>query len=475
MSGSAWIEALPTLGEAYYVVEWIVRLAMLAVVPFRRSPAAASSWLLLIFFLPLPGLVLFLAIGTPQFPRWRWIRFERLRPLFADVARQIQQTAPPEPDTPADIAALADRLGHLPAAGGNSGELLDDYDATIERLIADIDQARDHVRLLAYIFADDALGQRVIAALGRAVRRGVPCHVLVDPVGSHRWVKGTLEALKQQGVHVRAALPFRLLRGRTRRDMRNHRKLFIVDGAIGYAGSQNIVAKDFRPGVVNRELVARVTGPVVAAMSAIFVSDWYQETEELLDNAIAVPARTGASAMQVLPSGANYPLEGFLTMLTWQVGQAESEIVIVTPYLIPDEALLVALQTAVVRGVEVHIVVSAVVDQWLVNLAQASYYDELLARGVRIHRYRDYLLHAKAVRIDGRLGVVGSSNVDIRSFQLNEEVSLLLMDGDTIRDLKRIQDGYLAASDEIALDAWRQRARLRKLAENAARLVSPLL
>ncbi len=475
MNGNTWIDALPTLGEAYYVVEWIIRLAMLAVVPFRRSPAAASSWLLLIFFLPLPGLVLFLAIGTPQFPRWRGVRFERLRPLFAEVAGQMQRAAPPEPDTPADIAALADRLGGLPATGGNTVTLLDDYDATVDRLIADIDQARHHVRLLAYIFADDALAQRVIAALGRAVRRGVACHVLVDPVGSHRWIKGTLDALRREGVHVRAALPFHLLRGRTRRDMRNHRKLFIVDGAIGYAGSQNIVAKDFRPGVVNRELVARVTGPAVAAMSAIFVADWYLETEDLLDSAIAVPAQSGADALQVLPSGANYPLEGFLTMLTWQVGQAESEIVIVTPYLIPDEALLVALQTAVVRGVEVHIVVSAVVDQWLVNLAQASYYDELLARGVRIHRYRGYLLHAKAVRIDERLGIVGSSNVDIRSFQLNEEVSLLLLGREAIRDLQQIQNGYLAASDEIALDAWRQRRRLRKLAENGARLVSPLL
>lgn len=466
---------LPTLGEAFYIVEWGIRLTMLAVVPLRRTPAAAASWLLLIFFLPVPGLLLFAAIGSPRFPAWRVERFESLRGFFGTAAALMRSGAPKVGEAPAEVVALADRLGHLPAVGGNRVELLDDYDAVIARLVADIDAAREHVRLLSYIFADDATAGRVIAALGRAVERGVPCHVLVDPVGSYRWLKGTLQALRGQGVRVRRMLPFRLIRGRTRRDMRNHRKLFLIDGRIGYAGSLNIVAKDFRPGVTNRELVARVTGPAVAAMSAIFVSDWFMETEELLEAAVPLPDPAGFSTLQVLPSGANYPLEGFLTLLTWQVARAEREVVLVTPYFIPDEGLLGALITAVLRGVEVHIIVSEVVDQLLVNLAQSSYYDELLSHGVRIHRYRGYLLHAKAVRIDESLGIVGSSNVDVRSFQLNEEVSLLLLDRPTIDDLARIQREYMAGSEELDLATWRARSRMRRLAENGARLVSPLL
>ncbi|TCU54519.1 cardiolipin synthetase 2 [Novosphingobium sp. PhB57] len=466
---------LPTLGEAYYIVEWGIRLTMLAVVPLRRSPAAAASWLLLIFFLPVPGLLLFTAIGSPRFPAWRVERFESLRGFFRDAAGRMARDAPGAALVPAEVVELAGRLGHLPAVGGNAVQLLDDYDAVIARLVADIDAANEHVRLLSYIFADDATAGRVIAALGRAVDRGVPCHVLVDPVGSYRWLKGTLLALRGQGVRVRRMLPFRLIRGRTRRDMRNHRKLFLIDGKIGYAGSLNIVAKDFRPGVTNRELVARVTGPAVAAMSAIFVSDWFMETEEMLEPALALPAPAGDSILQVLPSGANYPLEGFLTLLTWQVARAEREIVLVTPYFIPDEGLLGALITAVLRGVEVHIVVSEVVDQLLVNLAQSSYYDELLSHGVRIHRYRGFLLHAKAVRIDESLGIVGSSNVDVRSFQLNEEVSLLLLDRPGIEDLARIQKNYIAGSDELTLAEWRARSRMRRFVENGARLVSPLL
>ena len=466
---------LPELGTAYYVCEWLVRLAMLAIVPMRRTAAAARSWLLLIFFLPIPGLLLFLAIGRPSFPRWRAERFDRLQPFFGKLSGQLASTSPPVlTEMDEGVAALAHRLGRFPAVGGNSVEFLADYDGMIDRLIADIDAAGRHVHLLVYIFASDVTGRRVAEALARAVRRGVACRVLIDPVGSHAWVRDALHMLREAGVDARASLPFRFLRGRTRRDMRNHRKLFLIDGAIGYAGSQNIVDKDFRPGVENRELVARVTGPAVAEMAAVFLADWYLETEVMLAEP-ALPAATGDVTAQLLPSGADYPQAGFESLLVWQLHEARERIVIVTPYLVPDDDILVAMRTAVLRGVEIHLVVSAVVDQPLVNLAQSSYYDELLASGVRIHRYRHYLLHAKNISVDGRLAIVGSSNVDIRSFQLNQEAVMLFFGISAVAALEAVQHGYLEASDEMDLMLWRRRPWLHKLGENVARLVGPLL
>jgi cardiolipin synthase len=466
----------PTYGEVYYIAEWVVRIGTLAVLPWRRSPAAVRSWLLLIFFLPIPGIILFLLIGRPRFPKWRRERFNDLAPFAAETARRLTAGAPaPLERTGQEIADLATRLGRLPALGGNAVDLIDDYDAVIDRLVEDIDGAQKHVRILAYIFADDETGRRVIAALARAVQRGVETHVILDPVGSRPWVRGTMHKLAEAKVEVRAALPFRLLRGRTRRDMRNHRKLFLIDGHIGYAGSQNIVARDFRPGVVNRELVARTTGPIVTEMEAVFIADWYLETEEMLDATPAIPAPTGAAIAQLLPSGANFPLHGFETLLVWQIHEARRRAIIVTPYLIPDDDLLAAMRTAVMRGVEIDLVVSKVVDQRLVNLAQSSYYLELLQCGVRIFRYRDELLHAKNISIDGRLGIAGSSNVDIRSFQLNEEVSLLLLDPASIARLEEIQRGYLARSEPLDIDRWKQRSRVRRIGEATARLVSPLL
>jgi cardiolipin synthase len=465
----------PDLGVAYYAFEWAIRIGALIVVPQRRKPAAAMGWLLFIFFLPLPGLLLFLAIGRPSFPAWRTKRFHALMPYFQRVAVRLKADAPVNLGSDGPLSALADRLGHLPATGGNSVELIDDYDGVISRLIADIDAARHDVSLLVYIFADGPTAQRVIAALREAVARGVTCRVMLDPVGSWQWLPGAANALRAAGVQTHEALPFHLWRGRTRRDMRNHRKLFVIDGRIGYVGSQNIVAKDFRPGVVNRELVARITGPTVAAMVAVIQGDWFLETEADPGDVPAVPAPVSNAVLQLLPSGADYPLEGFQTLLVWMLHQAVDHAILVTPYFIPDESILGAMRTAAARGVVVDVVVSAVVDQRLVNLAQSSYYADLLAAGVRIHLFRDFLLHAKNISIDGRVAIIGSSNVDLRSFQLNEEVSLLLLDDGSVAQVEAIQQGYLRESDRLDAASWRQRSHLRKIVENIARLLSPLL
>lgn len=461
----------PGLGSAYLIGDWIIRIAMLFVVPLRRTPEATRSWLLLIFFLPIVGLLLYLAIGRPQFPSWRRTRFAKSSLILAKIGAKFDRPL----HARSSAAQLVERLGGWPEVGGNQVDFQADYDAVIQRLIADIDNAAASVRILVYIFADDETGRRVIEALGRAVRRGVACHVLIDPVGSRRWIRGTVRLLRKAGVETREALPFHWLRGRTRRDMRNHRKLFLIDETIGYVGSQNIVDKDFRPGVTNREMVVRVTGPVVAQLAGLFASDWYLETETMLAGKAALPPAAGRAVAQLLPSGANYGVEGFETLLVAQIHGARDHVLIATPYLIPDEGLMGAMRTAALRNVVVEIIVSTVVDQSLVSLAQHSYYQALLEAGVRIHRYRNDLLHAKNVSIDGRLGIVGSSNVDIRSFQLNEEASLILHDSGSVAALERIQRDYIANSDQLDLAQWRGRGPLAKVAENLARLVTPLL
>lgn len=456
-----------------YAAEWALRLGALVIIPQRRSPSAARAWLLLIFFLPIPGLLLFLIIGSDRFPEWRKERFKALKPFIdstADALRPFKVFL----DTRQPVADLTASLGGSPVTDGNKIDLIDNYDGVINSLVADIDAAKLSIHLLVYIFADDAVGQRIAEALGRAIRRGVEVRVMFDPVGSHRWRRGTLALLQGQGVQVREALPLRFIKLRSRGDMRNHRKLFVIDSRIGYAGSQNLVAKDFRRGITNHELVARVEGPVVAAMDAVVRGDWSMESGDFPHDAQARPVQAGAAQAQLLPSGADYRLEGFESLLVWQIHQARERVVIVTPYFIPDEDVLGALRTAVARGVTVDIVLSKVVDQRLVNLSQSSYYEGLLKAGVSIHLYRDYLLHAKNVGIDGVLAIIGSSNVDLRSFQLNEEVSLLLYDAGSVGKLDAIQRGYIAHADEIDLETWRGRSAFRKACENAARMVDSL-
>ena len=186
--GDVAIGSLSDMGTVYLVCDWTIRIAMLLVVPLRRPPEATRSWLLLVFFLPLAGLLLFLAIGRTRFPAWRRARFASLSPFLAQVAAKFDARSVVADEVSQSAQDLVAKLGGWPAAGGNSVLFLDDYDEVTNRLVADIDGARQNVRLLAYILADDATGRRVIEALGRAVKRGVSCHVLVDPVGSHHWV-----------------------------------------------------------------------------------------------------------------------------------------------------------------------------------------------------------------------------------------------------------------------------------------------
>ena len=464
----------PALQIGYELIDWSCRLVALAVVPLRRRPAAAAGWLLLIMFLPIPGTAMFAVIGSPRFPASRIQRFRALTPYFAAVSQRLAAHAPDAAPSFHDVTTLAQHLGQLPPVCGNAVQLIDDYDGLIGQLAADIRAAQHYVLILVYIFADDETGRTVVEALRAAAARGVECRVMIDPVGSYRWRRAITRRLAEAGVAAQWSLPFHLLRSRTRRDMRNHRKLFVVDGRVGYAGSQNIVDQNFRPGVVNRELVARVEGPLVAEMEAVIRGDWFMETSEMPRDAEPPPA-AGATCAQLLPSGAAYPLEGFESLLVWQIHSATQRVLLVTPYFIPDDGLVGAMRTAVARGVRIDIVVSAVVDQRLVNLAQCSYYEELLGCGIHIRAYQDYLLHAKNVSIDGQLAILGSSNVDLRSFELNEEVSLLLYGGDSVRALVDVQDAYIEHSVPLDLAAWRQRSAGRKFAENLARLISPLL
>jgi cardiolipin synthase len=466
---------------AYLLAEWAIRLVMVVVVPLRRTPDAARSWLLLVFFLPIPGVLLYWLIGRPAFPAWRQRRFTRLRPQLELVAQRLAMSAPaPVAAGPAEARAidLARALGGFGPIDGNRIEILDDYTGLIDRLVADIDGASDHVHLLVYIFADDATGTRVIDALARAVARGVTCRVLVDALGSRPWADRVLHRLHAAGVHAHRALPLRVgRRRRTRGDLRNHRKVFVVDGRIGYIGSQNLVDRDFRPGIVNEELVARVEGPITQQLQATFVGDWFLETDVVLEaDGLYPPMMSrGGSVAQLMPSGPDYHVPGFERVLVQLVHEATARLVITTPYLIPDEALLAAMQTAVLRGVEVHLVLSMVSDQQLVSLAQRSYYDEMLRAGVLIHQYRDRLLHAKHFTVDDGIAVIGSSNVDVRSFLLNAELNMLVYDTRVVGEVTRLQQEYFTRSELVTLDAWRGRPVLRKVAENLARLVSAVL
>jgi cardiolipin synthase len=296
-----------------------------------------------------------------------------------------------------------------------------------------------------------------------------------------------LKRLHPAGIPVHQTLPAKPFDNQWNRiDLRNHRKIVVVDGTVGYTGSQNLVEDTYhkrgniKRGIHYVELVARVTGPVVRELNAAFVADWYSETEELLDVSPAPETRvrtplTGETLCQVLPSGPGFEHNNNLMLFVALFHAARRRIIIANPYVVPDETLLLALTSAAQRGVKVTLIVSEIGDQFLVYHAQSSYYEELLKAGVQIYRYQaPVLLHSKFLTIDDDIAVIGSSNMDIRSFQLNLEVTLVCYNTQVVADLRKIEEDYLRCSRPLYLDEWQARPLLTKLFDNLARLTSAL-
>ncbi len=465
------------------LAEWCIRVGMLFVVPSRHSSDAAKAWLLLIFFEPLAGTTLYLLMGRAKLPAWRTRREHEFRQRVAPIVRRLRAHPnvfrPDLSDEHRRHGHLAERLGEMPILGGNAVEVLCHYNGMIDRLVADIDAAQRSVHLLFYIVADDAVGGRVVEAMGRAAARGVRCRLLYDPVGSRPFLGSLAKRAVRLGVDVAEMLPIRPFQGRlmARLDLRNHRKIAVIDGGTGYAGSLNLIEPGFKKGLVYEELMVRVTGPAVLELQFVFLSDWFVETGSFVvgDDVLPDPVQTGAMAVQMLPSGPDFPVQNNQRLFVSMVHEADRSVHLITPYFIPDQPLLQAMQTAAQRGVDVRLILPRSPDSFLVSRAQRAYYGPLLEAGVHIHLYRPAFLHSKYLCIDDGIAVVGSSNLDMRSFLLNSEITLICYDHAVAEALRLEAERTIAASDSVDPAAWARRPFYLRVVENLMRLLSPVL
>ncbi|GGD18389.1 cardiolipin synthase [Aureimonas glaciei] len=464
-----------------FLLNWGIIIGALVVIPFRRSPAAAQGWLLLFFFQPFAATILYFFIGDARHPKWRRERIKDVPSVVLKAIGEIPSAAEaaltlgPRSRT---AAHLVQTLGQLPCLSGNSIDLDPNYNRVVDRITADIDSATHHAHAMFYILHDDEAGNKVLSALERAARRGVKCRLLIDAVGSSYHRDAIARRLDGSGVEIRLILPLRFWRRATRADLRNHRKIVVVDGRTGWVGSQNMHQIEYEPNTFYREVMARVTGPVVLELQAIFIGDWFLETDEDISapELMPMPATTeGGVVAQVMPSGPDHPAGRLDTLFTDLIHSARERVVLTTPYFIPNEPLSLALQSAVQKGVKVTLFVTATTNSFLIDHAQRSYYDELLESGVEVMLYRERFLHAKHLSIDDDIAVIGSANMDRRSFELNSEVTLLAYDAGVVKQMRRIENDYRAKSARLMPDDWDQRGFFTKLTENATRLISPLL
>jgi cardiolipin synthase len=374
---------------------------------------------------------------------------------------------------------LAERFGSMPILDGNSVILISDTNEVIRQLTADIDKAKEHVHMLFYIFRNDHTGRRVANALKEAAGRGVKCRLLLDAVGSWDTLRSMSHDLRSAGVEVYDDLPVGFLRRRASRiDLRNHRKIAVIDGTTGYTGSQNIVNDNYgHKDLVWFDLMARLNGPVVQELQTVFLEDWNFRTNKLLDerDVLPTPDPSGTVPAQVLPSGPDCPVESYQRLVVAVLYSARERVVITTPYFVPDEPFLQAMEVVAQRDVEVSLILPVKTDHPLIDMAGQAYFGELLEAGVRIFAYDNGLLHAKTITIDDSIAFLGSSNFDIRSFSLNFEINLLLYGREATRGLRERQMEYLHNSHAIELSDWQKRASFKRILHDVAKLFSPIL
>ena len=476
------------------IIDYSIKLVAIGFVPENRRPSSSNAWLLVILALPYLGLPLFLSMGSPYINQRR----HRVQEAATQQIINVHKNVPDYPEgvvnlNPelASVIKLNRTLTAMPAVTGTNHGVHSNYAETIAAMARAVDKAKHYVHVEIYIVAWDNTTDVFFRALARAVQRGVKVRLLLDHIGSRKYpgfhkLGRRLDAI---GVEWYLMLPLLPLRWRWRRpDLRNHRKMLIIDGERGFLGSLNMIdssylmPKNIREGRHWVDVMVELSGPVIASMNTIFAVDWLMESDELLEIVDQVHPeidRDQVNVVQLVPSGPGYSTEPNLRMFNSIIHHAKERLVMCSPYFIPDESMLEAVTSACYRGVRVELLVSEQADQFAVGHAQSSYYQALLEAGVHIYLYKaPYVLHSKYVLADpdspDAVGAVGSSNMDMRSFGLNYEVSLMITRGNIIAQLDDLTNEYLRNSTELTLDEWNNRSYARRYVDNIMRLTSAL-
>ncbi len=479
----------PFVAAISAIVHVLVQLALCVRVLLRphREPASRIAWIVVVLAMPVVGIVAYILLGEVNIGRRRVARMREVlerMPKPAAAGSVAENLQPEVPERYVHLFRVGHSINGFEPVGGNRAHLLPDSNAAIDAMVADIDAAQDHVHVLFYIWLPDTNGCKVVEALKRAAARNVTCRAMADGLGSRLMIRSEhWAAMRAAGVRLAEALPIgnlllRPLKGRI--DLRNHRKIVVIDDRITYCGSQNCADPEFRvkakyaPWV---DAVMRFEGPIARQNQHLFAGDWMAHVDDDIADLLRrplPPAESGLTA-QVIGTGPTVRYSAMPEMFESLMYTARRELVISTPYYVPDESMQAALCASARRGVATTIIFPARNDSWIVAAASHSYYAELLAAGVRIFEYEGGLLHTKSLTLDGDITLIGSANMDRRSFELNYENNILFYDPALTAAMRRRQDTYIAHSRPVTAEMVADWPVHRRLLNNTVAILGPVL
>lgn len=473
-----------------FLVYWLLIVSTTLRIVFKRRPTTyVIAWMLVIYILPIIGVILYFALGEAHLGQQRAKRAQKMRPTitkfinrlstFPDIfTTKVSQVSKP-------IFQLCKHQTGLDGIRGNHIELLSNTDAIFDQLIQDINQAKSNIEMVFYIWNEGGRADDVEQALIQATQRGVTCRLMIDSAGSRHFIRSKAsQRMRDAGITIIEALRVNLLRFMFRRlDLRQHRKVAIIDNYISYTGSMNIVDPRFFK--QNKhvgewvDIMIRMCGPVTTLMGAIYASDWELETGKYLAlpqiTDFAEPPEDKKHIMQLIASGPGYTENMIHQVLLTAIYSAQEQIIFTTPYLVPSDDILHAVCTAAQRGVEVIIIVPKKNDSLMVKWASRAFFSELLNGGVKLYQFNDNLLHTKSVLIDNQLSLVGTVNLDMRSLWLNFEITTVIDDAQFAKSLSTLLEQYLSQSDKVDIEKWKKRPIWQRIVERLFYFFAPLL
>jgi len=445
----------------------------------NRQPAKTIAWLVVIIFLPVVGLIVFAFFGQ-DFRRKRILNKNNYKRIWDAMMASTQQAD--EQNMPvrcAELARFLNASGHTVLTGDNALEVLPSGADYLAALLKDIYAAKEHIHIETYIIEDDAVGRLVRDALIDRRRDNVEVRLLYDHVGCWNVPHKFFESMQDAGIMVEAFMPVRFPSLTRHANYRNHRKVCVFDGRVGYIGGMNLATRYVSNRLGHwRDMQVRVRGGLVNDLQSTFLALWYFTTGRLRDEKrfFPEPLRTGEQKFAQLASSAPVSdVPDIMYAIVWMIQNAKKSVYIQTPYLMPPAPVLQAIQTAALAGVEVHIILPQKPDAFLLRWANDSYFTPILEAGAHIHLFEGGFMHAKVVVMDDECCTVGSANIDFRSFENNFEENIFVYDSETTQRVKQVVLADMANSREVDAEEWAERPMLRRYFESYTRIFSPLL
>lgn len=468
---------LMLLFQLLYVVTAIG--VIIVIVTENRNPVKTISWVLVLMFLPLVGLIIYYFFGEDG-RKQRLIShkiFKKLKKISLNYKENGEHIAAPN-----EYKGLVDLLQHLNGSilyGGNKVTFYSDGKSKFDVLIEELRKARHYIHIQYYIYMDDNIGRQIRDVLVEKVKQGVTVRFIYDDVGSWKSKRKFFDDMREKGIETQAFLKvaFRYLAGRV--NYRNHRKIVVIDGQVGFMGGMN-VADRYIDGLkfgVWRDSHIKIEGKAVAGLQASFIIDWYYSRKEFLSSDLYFPEveDQGDNLMQFITGGPIGRFKGLHLGVLQAIFEAKKLIYIQTPYFVPTEALLLAIQTASMRGVEVRLMVPRHSDTTFVHIATKSFLKEVLDAEVKVYFFEAGFLHSKMMIIDDNMIVTGSANMDVRSFEHNFEINAYIYNEKSCAEAKQIFYNDMKQSTLLSPEVWEERSRIDKITESVVRLFSPLL